>query len=154
MKRHIFERAFVEMTIGLLTIVFVYAAISKLSELELFKIALRQAPLIKNYAKLISIAIPIAELTTVVLLVSPTTRRFGLTCSALLILSFTIYLAYVISFSPELPCRCGGIIRELSWNQHLAFNIVLFLLSIEALVLSRILNNSFIAISRSSRTPG
>jgi len=29
----------------------------------------------------------------------------------------------MIAFTPHLPCSCGGVIRELSWRDHLFFNV-------------------------------
>jgi len=43
----------------------------------------------------------------------------------------------ILSFSKELPCSCGGVLQEMSWQQHLVFNIVFTLLALLAAILER-----------------
>jgi hypothetical protein len=60
----------------------------------------------------------------------PILRKTGLLGSAVLMSLFTIYVFYMIKFSPGLPCTCGGIIQYMNWHQHLYFNTGLTLMSI------------------------
>jgi hypothetical protein len=52
-------------------------------------------------------------------------------------LAFTGYVIAVVSFSKELPCSCGGVLQEMSWGQHIVFNIVFTLLALVAALLER-----------------
>jgi hypothetical protein len=81
-----------------------------------------------------------------------TTRKYGLVTSTILMAIFTIYISYMLLFTSNLPCSCGGVLKQLNWSQHLVFNVIFLLLSIMALWLSNN-NKIFIAINRNSRTP-
>jgi len=120
---------------GLLILLFVYAAASKLFDYTLFKMQLRNSPLIASYAGTIAWLLPIAEVIIVVTLTVMHTRLFGLYASLFLLLLFTFYIAGMLLSGVNLPCSCGGIIRELSWGQHLLFNLFFIALSIAGIVL-------------------
>lgn len=122
---------------GLFILLFLYTALSKLSEIALFRLVLRSSPLISGYANLVSILIPASEILVSLLLFIPGTRRWGLYASFLLMLIFTLYLVYMISFTTALPCSCGGVISQLSWKQHLVFNVAFTLLSFAGIRLNR-----------------
>jgi hypothetical protein len=122
---------------GLFILLFLYTALSKLSEIALFRLVLRSSPLISGYANPVSILIPASEILVSLLLFIPGTRRQGLYASLLLMLIFTLYLVYMISFTTALPCSCGGVISQLSWKQHLVFNIIFTLLAFAGLGFSR-----------------
>ncbi|HEY0612053.1 MAG TPA: MauE/DoxX family redox-associated membrane protein [Chitinophaga sp.] len=122
---------------GLFILLFLYTALSKLSEIALFRLVLRSSPLISDYANLVSILLPASEILVSLLLFIPDTRRRGLYAAFLLMLIFTLYLAYMLCFTKQLPCSCGGVISQLSWKQHLVFNIAFTLLAIAGIRLSR-----------------
>lgn len=122
---------------GLFILLFLYTALSKLSEIALFRLVLRSSPLISGYANLVSILIPASEILVSLLLFIPGTRRRGLCAAFLLMLIFTLYLAYMVSFTRQLPCSCGGVISRLSWKQHLVFNIAFTVLAFAGIRLSR-----------------
>ena len=122
---------------GLFILLFLYTALSKLSEIAVFRLVLRSSPLISGYANIISILIPVSEILVSVLLFIPGTRRWGLYASFVLMLVFTLYLAYMITSTPELPCSCGGVIGKMSWKQHLLFNIAFTLLALAGIWLNR-----------------
>ena len=42
----------------------------------------------------------------------------------------------MITYSPYLPCSCGGLIDFLTWNEHLALNISLTTISGYATIIS------------------
>jgi hypothetical protein len=50
---------------------------------------------------------------------------------------FTIYVGLMISFAPHLPCSCGGVIKQMSWKQHLTFNTFFTALALFGIWLSR-----------------
>jgi hypothetical protein len=35
---------------------------------------------------------------------------------------FTAYLIIMLKFSYHIPCSCGGVLQNLSWNDHIVFN--------------------------------
>ncbi len=107
---------------GLFILLFVYTAISKLQTYDSFKIVLRKSPLISDLAGVIAWLLPAAELVAAILLFIPRTRKYGLYACLLLMTVFTAYLGYMIAFTPHLPCSCGGVIKGMTWSQHLLFN--------------------------------
>lgn len=120
---------------GLLLLLFLYTSLSKLADYETFKNVLSASPLLKPAAGIIAWLLPVTELMIVVLLFIPAVRLKGLYASFILILLFTLYLIYMLSFTPNLPCNCGGVLKLLSWKQHIFFNLFFILLSLTGILL-------------------
>ena len=116
---------------------FVYASLNKLLAFDYYLYDLKRSPLLGSYALSVAIAIPITEILVAILLLIDKTRNYGLIGSFILMILFTLYVIYVLGFTTERPCTCGGIIRELSWPQHLLFNIILLALTVLALTRSQ-----------------
>lgn len=127
----------VDIICGLLILLFAYAAIVKLIDLQHFQAVLAEMLLIKHAAGFISYALPVTELIVCALLFVSGTKLLGLYASFGLLTSFTIYIGYMILFAPNLPCNCGGVLEQMSWTQHLVFNIVFIALSATALRLNQ-----------------
>lgn len=102
---------------------FSYAAVSKLIGYSVFKDQLTQVPLLSEAAHFLVWAIPVAELMVVILLLWPSTRGWGILAFIFLMLVFTIYLIYILNFSPYVPCSCGGVISGMGWKSHILFNL-------------------------------
>jgi len=135
-----------------LIFLFTYTGISKLMDHNNFETTLLQSPIIRNQGEILSWLIPFAELFTVFLLLLNTYKQVGYLLSLLLMAMFTGYITYMILFIPHLPCSCGGILKELSWSNHLLLNSFLIMLIIISLhSISK--NKNFIAINRLSRKP-
>ena len=113
-----------------LILLWMYAATAKILEFDQFTIQMSQVSFLKPFAGVLTWIIPFAEYSLAALLLVSKTRRLGLLGSAILMSVFTVYIAGMISFSPELPCSCGGIINNLTWQQHLLFNIGITALAI------------------------
>ena len=113
----------IEIISVLLICLFVYTGISKLNEHNNFQGVLSQSPLIGAMSNFLSWLIPILELFTALLLFFPFARKWGLFISLILMTIFTLYVFYMIVFIPHLPCSCGGVIKLLTWKEHLLFNI-------------------------------
>lgn len=122
---------------ALLLLLFLYTSISKLTDNGLFKNVLTASPLLKPYAGTIAWLVPSTEIAIAILLFIPCFRIKGLIASVLLITLFTIYLLYMIAFTPNLPCSCGGVIKLLTWPQHIVFNLFFILLSLTGIILYR-----------------
>ncbi len=108
----------IDLISSLLIFLFGYTAISKLLSIHRFE----AMPLISSGAPLLAWQVPLAELCMVGLLIFPLTRRLGLIASAAMLSLFTMYLVYMILLTPHLPCTCGGVISNMSWREHIAFN--------------------------------
>lgn len=148
-KQVVSSQRFKEIVAANFILLFVYTGVTKLIEHDKFSTALFKSPLLHSYYNVVAFSIPIMELLTAGFLFTPGTRRFGLVLSLLLMTVFTIYIAYMIAFTPHLPCSCGGIISSLSWKAHLILDTILTLLAASAVFDNKI----FIAINRGRRKP-
>jgi hypothetical protein len=113
----------------LMALIFLYASVSKLLDLNKFKHQLEKSPLIPyGYNENVGGAVVLLELL-IVYLVFKNKIRTSLLLSFALMLFFTFYIGYLLYFSYYIPCSCGGILGNLSWDAHLIFNSILTLLS-------------------------
>lgn len=108
---------------AMLIFLYSYTGLSKLAHPDVFVRTIRESPLIHQGADTLAYVIPITELVIVLLLFFERSRRAGFAFSFLLLLLFTLYLAYMIVYAPSLPCSCGGVIAQMSWMQHVWFNL-------------------------------
>ena len=129
-----------ERVIGIIALLFMmlftYAAVSKLVDVQTFAAQMSKSPLLTNYATVLAWAIPIGELVIVGLLMS-TWRIYGLLASFTLMAGFTAYIIAILQLErKDIPCSCGGILNEMGWTEHLVFNTVFVLLGFVAVLLS------------------
>lgn len=117
-------------------VLFIYAASSKLIDFEKFKAQIGQSPILTDFTIWIAWAIPIIEILISATLAVPRFRLLGLYASFSLMVLFTSYIIAILRFSDTIPCSCGGILENISWNQHLLFNILCILLALLAILLS------------------
>ncbi len=122
---------------NLFIVLFVYAAVSKLLDFETFRVQLAQSPLLSAYAGIIAWLVPGVEIMIALFLILPRFRNFALYASFFLMVMFTTYIYIILNFSDFIPCSCGGILEDLSWSQHLIFNIVIIALAAMAIILSK-----------------
>lgn len=120
-----------------LLLLLLYAAFSKLADHTAFTFLLSRSPLLHPFAGTLAWLLPAIELAIAVLLFFTVTRLTGLYAALLLLSSFTVYLGYVLLFSSDVPCSCGGVLKQLSWPQHIVFNGFFILLSVIGIVLYR-----------------
>ena len=123
----------IEVISALFILLFVYTATSKLIWVDDLKDVLVKYPLIGKFSNLVAWGLPIVELFVALLLFIPATRLKGLFASLILMSSFTLYLIYMLLFTPSLPCTCGGMLQKLSWPQHLVLNVIYIILSLVAI---------------------
>jgi uncharacterized membrane protein YphA (DoxX/SURF4 family) len=117
------RKTIIETIVFLFILLFAYAAINKLMDYENFKSQLGKSPLITQFATVLSWAVPIVEIVIALTLPIQQLRLTALYSSFALMLIFTLYIAFILSFSPYIPCSCGGILETMGWTQHLVFNI-------------------------------
>lgn len=130
-----FKIVITEVICLLFVLLFVYAAVSKLLDFENFKVQIGQSPMLSIYADWISWLVPAIELITAIMLVIPKHRILGLYASLCLMIMFSVYIFIVLNYSYFVPCSCGGILEKMSWNTHLAFNIIFIMLGALAITL-------------------
>jgi hypothetical protein len=135
--------AIIKIISGLLAFLFMYAAISKLLEYKTFMLQIGHSPVINKLSN-IAWMLPVAEIVTALLLTFEFTRKTGLYISIILLLAFTAYIAGMLGFAKHLPCSCGGVIKQLSWKQHVWLNVLFLLLAITGIAVERKQNLSSI----------
>lgn len=111
-------------------ILFVYASVSKVTDVQKFRIQLGQSPMLTAFAGIVSITIPAIELIIAGMLAFSKTRLYGLYASFTLMVMFTAYIVAITQFSEFVPCSCGGILQRMGWTEHLIFNIGFVVLGI------------------------
>lgn len=114
-------------------VLFVYAATSKLINLEQFKTQLGQSPLLTAYADWVSWGIPTIELVIAGLFLIPKFIPAAFYASYSLMIMFTTYIIIILNFSDFIPCSCGGVLQKLGWSEHILFNAGFILLAIASI---------------------
>jgi hypothetical protein len=112
-----------------MALLFLYASFSKLLELNKFYHQLGKSPLIPyGYNEIVGNTVLIIEFL-IVFLVYKNKIKISLLISFTLMFFFSLYIGYLLYFSYYVPCSCGGILGDLSWNAHMYFNIILTLIT-------------------------
>jgi uncharacterized membrane protein YphA (DoxX/SURF4 family) len=140
----------IELVASFYVLLFLYSAIMKLRNLDAFSTNMYQIPLLRPFANMLAVALPVIEILIALILIIPATRRVGILLATSLLGIFSIYIIYIFYTMDDLPCSCGGIIQQMSWKAHLIFNLILCLLGTSCLVMQK----RSIAINRRSRIPG
>ncbi|WP_421803941.1 MauE/DoxX family redox-associated membrane protein [Flagellimonas sp.] len=124
-----YHSIFITLSCVLLTLLFVYTAVSKLQHLDLFLGRLERMPFIAPFASLISWMVPLLELVITGLLWFPKYRKLALQATLVLLGLFTAYIGIVLTYSDSIPCSCGGVISALGWRDHILFNATFMLMT-------------------------
>lgn len=135
------QNIIIEIICFLLVLLFVYAAFSKLFNYGEFKSQLSSYPLLKESATAISILLPFTEIIIATMLMLNITRRTGMALSFIMMALFTAFIVYMLVFEKNLPCSCGGVLKQLTWKQHIAFNLIFLLMAFTGWMLERKNNN-------------
>lgn len=117
-----------EATVIIFILLFMYTATSKIFTFREFNNTLYMIPLFGPYHQAVAVFIIASEIVIGGLLIVPSTKWAGLYATLLLMVIFTVYLIYMVSYAVLLPCSCGGITVELSWKNHIWLNICLIVL--------------------------
>jgi len=120
----------VEIISYLFIILFIYAAVSKLLDFEQFGAQIEQSSLLNAFVVYVTWGVPVVEILVSLLFFFPKLGLAGLWASFTLMVIFSTYIIFVLSFADSIPCSCGGVIASLSWSQHLIFNIGFMFLAI------------------------
>ncbi|XVJ64744.1 MAG: hypothetical protein HEQ40_00695 [Lacibacter sp.] len=116
---------------GIFIFIFLYSGLQKIIDFENFTSILSKSPMIPNsISKEIGYSVIMIELSIVLLFFLKKCRIAAFLLSFFLIILFEGYIILMLLYSPYLPCSCGGFIEQLSWTQHIFFNLALMALSI------------------------
>ncbi|HTR28673.1 MAG TPA: MauE/DoxX family redox-associated membrane protein [Puia sp.] len=120
---------------GAFITLFIYAAVSKLLDFPEFRIQVGKSPILTAYAPEAAVVTPLLEIGIAGMLAIRRMRLFALYASFSLMTVFTTYIYIILHFSDYIPCSCGGVLQNLSWQQHLIFNLIFFVLAIIAILM-------------------
>lgn len=129
------KQIIIEVISFLFILLFVYAALMKLMDVEKFQVQLGQSPLLMAFAKPVSYVVPITELVIAGMLIFSRTRLVGFYAAFTMMVMFTVYIVIILNFASHVPCSCGGILEDMNWTEHLIFNIGFVLLAVIGIVL-------------------
>src|SRR5699024_10277111 len=87
-------------------LLFTYAAVNKLQQINYFITQLEQFPFIRDYGTWIALAVPVMLIIASVLFFIERIRIIAFTTSFLIILLFTFYILGVLNFAESIPCSC------------------------------------------------
>ena len=111
-------------------ILFVYAAVSKLTDFENFQVQVAQSPLLSAFATPIAYGVVLGELIIALMLCFTKSRVLGLYLFLGFMTAFTVYIFLILNYSPFVPCSCGGVLEKMGWREHLWFNGVVCLVTV------------------------
>lgn len=132
------RKVVIEIIAALLVLLFLYASISKLLGFSVFVDEMNNQPFPNWMTPYLVVLIPGTEILTALALLFDRSRMVGFYASLILLGLFTLYAALVLfNVFAYVPCTCGGMIKKLSWGQHLLFTASFLVLSIAAIALSK-----------------
>lgn len=120
---------------------FVYAAVSKWMDFNVFVSQMHKQPFPPQFLPLLVWGIPLTELSVSFLLMLERTRFAGLKIATGMMVLFTGYIVLIeLRYFGEIPCSCGGAIVQFTWVQHLYFNLFFLSIGVIAILLIRKMN--------------
>ena len=115
-------------------ILFVYAAVSKLTDFENFQVQIAQSPLLSAFATPIAYGVVLGELAIALMLCFSKSRTLGLYLFLGFMTAFTVYIFLILNYSPFVPCSCGGVLEKMGWWEHLWFNGIVCILTVTVII--------------------
>ena len=132
------RQVILESIAALLILLFLYASLSKFLDFHTFIGEMNNQPLPNSWTPFLVWFIPCSEILMCIALLFERTRLIGFYAALFFMSLFTIYsIIIVFNFFGRIPCSCGGVIKRLTWNQHIVLNLFFVALSISGIVLQR-----------------
>ena len=145
------RQVILESIAALLILLFLYASLSKFLDFKTFTGEMNNQPLPNSWTPFLVWFIPCTEIAISLALLFEYTRMLGLYASLLLMSLFTVYtIIILLHFFSYVPCSCGGVIKRLTWRQHLVFNLFFVALSVLGIILQRRKHFKSILITQNS----
>ena len=108
----------------LLMTLWIYTAISKGMDMQVFRGQLLRQPIARGIVDVLVWLLPSTELAAAIFLMFVRTRWAGMLLSFCLMLLFTAYVGLAVAgYWGDIPCSCGGVLNRLGWEEHLWFNL-------------------------------
>lgn len=132
------KKVLIEVFSSLLILLFLYASISKWLDFKNFTGEINNQPFPNWMTPFIVWGLPIVMVVLALGLMFERTQGKALWGSLVLMLLFTVYIgAILLNFFNRIPCTCAGVIRQLSWGQHLLFNLFFVVITLIAILLKK-----------------
>jgi uncharacterized membrane protein YphA (DoxX/SURF4 family) len=145
------RQTLIECIAGVLLLLFLYASLSKFLDFHTFTGEMLNQPLPHPLSHFLIWFIPVTEIGMCIALLFEHTRLFGLYASLGFMTLFTIYSIFILlNFFGRIPCSCGGVIKRLTWKQHVVFNLFFVALSVGGIILQRRKSFKTISINQNS----
>lgn len=123
---------------ALLVLVWIYAFVTKLSNIPRFKKGLEAEPFPAHVKRVLVWLLPPLELASSLLLVFEHTRLAGFYLSFTLMLAFAVYIGgAVLDFYDQSPSVLGIFFRKIRWDRHLWINLLLTVLALIGILLTK-----------------
>jgi len=143
----------VDIISSLFVLLFVYAALSKILDFEKFRIELGKSPLLGPLSTYIAILVPLVELAISFLLFVKKLHLKALFAAFSVMTMFSAYIFFILKWSSYIPCSCGGVLGNMTWGQHLLFNIIYLIMGAVAIYLHPDKNQGLIRDSERVKMP-
>jgi len=137
MKAVIKKNYAIELICYAIILLFVYAALSKVFIFPIFVEDLKRSPLISKFSGILSVLLPLLELGISAMVFFERTRLQGLWGAFILMIIFTCYVGFIVFTDDSPPCSCGGLIRNLTWKNHLILNVMYTLMALTGIIIQR-----------------
>jgi putative oxidoreductase len=132
------KQVLIECAAALLIMLFLYASLSKFFDFKTFTGEMNNQPLPNSWTPFLVWFIPLSEILISAALIFEKTRLLGFYASLFFMSLFTVYTSIILlHFFPYIPCSCGGVIKKLTWRQHLVFNLFFVVLSVAGIIQQR-----------------
>jgi putative oxidoreductase len=119
-----------EIISGLLALLFIYTAASKLMDFRQFQKEINNQTFPKALDPILIYGLPTLELLSAGMLLIARWRIAGYWIYIVLMTLFTSYVSLVtFHFYDRVPCSCAGVFRLMGWPAHLVFNFVITILA-------------------------
>lgn len=130
------KQSFLWICCALLILLLLYASASKLAHPGALRHDMYNQPFPHWLASILLWAVPLSEIVISLCLIPDSTRKYGLWGALVLMSLFTLYAAAILlHLFPYVPCSCGGVIRNLTWGQHIVFNLFFVAIAITGILL-------------------
>lgn len=122
---------------GLFILLFTYAAVSKLADYQKFQVELGKSPMLTSFAGIVAWLVPAIEILISISLLFSRWQLRAMYASYTMMVLFTSYLITTLQFSDYVPCTCGGVLQDLTWQTHIVFNCGFIVLSIVGVLIHK-----------------
>lgn len=114
----------------LLIVMFACFLYDQLRHFEQFQSKMQRQVFSPALSSVLSYIVPSVLIITIILLVIPEKRFFGLLSASLLMFLFTSYVsAVLLGLFNDRPCACISVVKDISWEGQLYFNIAFLLIA-------------------------